>query len=133
MEHYSDTIESGVSLSRIKEYLAKDDIGRISRSGEDKPKIWGIVPSLKGKIRKEWKLGAAHNKLFIIHSLLLGNLLFPLLIRSDRGNEIIFVGTMLTMALVLPFWQFACSVAQERSPIPPITALKIILAWRAQC
>ena len=55
MKHFTDTIESGVSVDLLKDKIKPEEYEKLKELNQEKVKIWGLVPRLEGKERSEWR------------------------------------------------------------------------------
>jgi len=60
MDHFEDTISSGVDMDLLKNYLSNEEVAKLSKLNLSEIKVWGFVPIKGGKIRSEW-LGLKEN------------------------------------------------------------------------
>tara|TARA_Y100000310_G_C20666823_1_gene808000 strand:+ start:177 stop:1106 length:930 start_codon:yes stop_codon:yes gene_type:complete len=54
MEHYEDTIGSGVDISFLKDYVSDVEYQKLKELGTSKVKVWGFVSASEDKPRSEW-------------------------------------------------------------------------------
>ncbi len=54
MQHFEDTIASGVPLAYLKNELKPKEYQKIKQLGQRSVKVWGIVPTLSNQPRREW-------------------------------------------------------------------------------
>lgn len=54
MSHFEDTITGGVLIDSLKDRISPQAFEELQELGEENVKVWGFVPTLKDKPRKEW-------------------------------------------------------------------------------
>lgn len=65
--HFEDTINGGLTLGFFEGKVTPEEYGRLSQFSNENIKVWGMVPSLDNKPRKEW-LGLEENDMVLFYA-----------------------------------------------------------------